>query len=202
MANLFKPLRGGTVTSALEDSAFIPYDVLDAIITILSITASLGLQNRLVAQYWSDQLPRRIHQEAKRLFTILVLIEKDAAIQELFSNGLTDKDLPLARKGNTDVLVSVVTQKEFACFESWSPARVDAFLEKQWHVQAPVIERVGQNLVLDSSCPLPFIEKGEKIGGGNGVWVHQARIHPAHRSDAFAVSTPYHICRVDSHHHA
>ncbi|KAK4464970.1 serine threonine kinase [Cladorrhinum samala] len=187
MTALFRPLRNGTVTSALDDSStFIPLKVLDDTITVPSITDSLGLQQWFRAKYWSDQLPRRIHQEAQRLFAILVLIEKDAAIQELLSNGLTDKELPLARKGNTDVLVSVVTQKEFACFESWSPARVDAFVEKQWLVQAPVIERVGQNLVVDANCPLPFIEKGEKIGGGNGVWVHQAHIHPAHRSDALA----------------
>ncbi|KAK4160905.1 hypothetical protein QBC43DRAFT_303495 [Cladorrhinum sp. PSN259] len=186
MAALVRALERGVVASALNRHAFIPLDVLDNVITIDSIIMSLGLQNRLLAQYWSDKLPTRIHQEAKKLFTILVLIGQDSAIQELLSNGLSDKDLPLARKDNTGVLMSKVTKKDFACFKSWSPARRKVFLYTQWLVQAPVIERVGQNLVLDANCPLPFIRKGKTLGGTYRVDVYQAHIHPAHRSDAFA----------------
>ncbi|KAK3989004.1 kinase-like domain-containing protein [Cladorrhinum sp. PSN332] len=186
---LFRQLKAGIVTSALDDSKFIPLDVLNRTITVESITQSLGPASKLWAYCWSDQLPRQIHQDAKKVFSILVLIGNVPAIHRLLSNGLTDKDLPLFRKDVTDVLISKTTHKEFAVFESWDPVKLDAFLEKQWLVQAPVIEWVGQNLELDDKCPLPLVEKGEKVGGGNGVWVHQARVHPAHRSAAFAAAT-------------
>ncbi|KAK4222697.1 kinase-like domain-containing protein [Podospora fimiseda] len=187
---LFRQLNLGAVTSALDDSKFIPLDLLDKLITLETITQSLRAGSKLVAYFWSDNLPRQIHQHARKVFTVLVLLGKEPTIQDLFADGLTDQDLPLFRKGDTDILLSKRTGREFTSFQSWEPARVQDFIDKQWLVQAPVMDEVGLEFKLEKVCPLPFLPGNEgKVRGGNtGVFVHQVRFHSAHCSEAFAAA--------------
>ncbi|KAK4164676.1 kinase-like domain-containing protein [Cladorrhinum sp. PSN259] len=200
--SIFHQLDNATVTSSINDERFLPLDQRDKIVTIDAITKTVqrpvGGPAKLLSFIWpspSPQLPKQIHQEAKNIFTILVLIGHISEIEGLLNDGLTDKDLPLSRKdNNTDILISKATGREFASFNKWNPPRVKQFLRDQWVVQAPVFEQAGETVHLEQDCPLPFIslsEDGtiEKLNGGaSDVWVHPAQIHPAHRSESFASS--------------
>jgi serine/threonine protein kinase len=172
------------VTSPLGDQVFLPLSDLNDKITRDSIKAQLSYGIRL----FHRGLPDNVFLHAKKVFAILVLIEEPCAIKDLIQEGLTDEDLPLSRKGDSDynVLVSACG-KIFKSFASWDKeSRVRDFLDKQWLVQAPVLDTTGKHIVLDPKCALPFQESVAKARGGFGV-VHQGTLHPAHQQ-GFKVS--------------
>lgn len=188
--SLLKQLMSGTIAPAMDGLQYIPLDVLNKVITVDSITKNLRTGSKLWAYYWSDKLPRQICRHAMKVFAILVLVGKKPAIEDLMNDGLTDKNLRLSRKDNIDVLVSEAAGREFVSFERWSSFHVEAFLQKQWRVLAPVLEHVGQQLVLDENCPLPLLDGNkEGIYEISGSLIRMARFHKAHCSEALAVST-------------
>jgi hypothetical protein len=183
-------LIDGRIDDEAPESNFLPLSVLDNKITQDSIRTQLN------GRILDGTLPKRIFFQAKKVFTILVLIDEPRAVQELIQqDDITDEDLPLSRKGprghrDYDVLVSVHRKKTFHSFASWKElSKVKSFLSQQWAVQAPVLEFIGQHLTLDSQCPFPFIESMEMSAGGGGGVVYRSKIHPAHQR-VFKVCTP------------
>ncbi|KAF4950004.1 hypothetical protein FSARC_13323 [Fusarium sarcochroum] len=136
--------------------------------------------------------------QAKKIFTILVLVDEAWAIANLIrQDNISDVDLPLSRKGSIgnddyNVLVSVKTGKEFPSFATWpKEASVKAFLKEQWVVQAPVLDCFGKHISLDSKCPLALIESfTEAKRGGSGL-VHKCRVHAAHQTIFELNTEPY-----------
>ena len=72
-------------------------------------------------------------------------------------------------------------------FFGWeNEGRVAEFLEKQWLVQAPVLDTAGKHIVLDPKCALPFLDVAKMAGGGFAT-VSKGKIHPAYQQ-GFEVS--------------
>ncbi|KAK0732548.1 kinase-like domain-containing protein [Apiosordaria backusii] len=182
---LYKSLRGGLVTSSLGEMQFLPWNIVKKEVTVDRIHPYLSFGSQLYTWVSDDNLARQIHEQASKVFAILVLIDKPSAIQTLFTkHRLTDKDLPLqpTKNGEHDSLVSSATKKEFLSFDKWGGlAAVDSFLEKQYLVLAPVFNTPGQTLKLHRNHPLPFVECVWKASGSDGVMVHHGRLHPSYR---------------------
>jgi len=164
------------------DSGFLPLSDLNDKITIDSIRTELSSTLR------DDYLPERILRQAKKVFAILVLIEEPEAIKDLVEKDkIMDEDLPLSRMADSkrhkdyNTLLSADGNKVFSSFTSW-PKResVKQFLKRQWEVQAPVLESIGQHLTIESQCPFPFTEIIRRNAGYSG-FVYQSKLHPAHQ---------------------
>lgn len=185
MASLYDQLDQSLLTCQLEArlTQFLPADELDKI-THDHIRAELPWKIQLLY----PSLPNRVALQAPGVFSVLVLIEEPAAIEQLINEGITDEDLPLCRNGDNyqdseyNVLASVGGNKRFPSSMSWGKGSgVRNFLEKQWLVQSPIFDKPGSHFVLDKDCPLPLTEcRTEQARGGMGV-VHKAKIHPAHQ---------------------
>lgn len=185
MASLYDQLDQSLLTCQLEArlTQFLPADELDKI-TDDHIRAELPWKTQLLY----PSLPNRVALQAPGVFSVLVLIEEPAAIEQLINEGITDEDLPLCRNGDNNqdseynVLASVGGNKRFPSSMSWGKGSgVRNFLEKQWLVQSPIFDKPGSHFVLDKDCPLPLTEcRTEQARGGMGV-VHKAKIHPAHQ---------------------
>jgi hypothetical protein len=127
---------------ALWGQEFLPLGTLDSAITRESVQVELpwtrvlqrGLTNKAILQ-------------AKKVFAILMLIGKPLAITELLKKGLIDEDLPFFRKGSdNDKILLSVRGKSFRSFEAWKrEAQVHNFLDKQWIVQALVLDTTGKH---------------------------------------------------------
>lgn len=176
---LFHQLETGMVPCNLAEnklgSSFLPKDIVDELVTTESIAANLSWWDLL----WS--LPNQVHAQAPKLFAVLVLIGQPSAIRKLiYNDNITDNDLPLIREGSDNgAIFDKTRKKKFTSFQSWAPPNVSAFFDKQWIIQAPVLDTAGQNLKLHPNCPLPVKSCTHKISSG-GVTVYQVWLHPAH----------------------
>ncbi|KAF4463390.1 serine threonine kinase [Fusarium albosuccineum] len=165
-----------------EPQDFLPLSDLDDIITHDNVRSQLSWATRLL----SPRLPEKILSQAKKVLAILALMNETGAMKDLINEDICDEDLPLCRNGDKgdsefDILVSPGGGKRFISFSSWpKKTRVAEFLEKQWVVQAPILDGTGQHIVLNWKCPLPLIECIRMAQGGSGV-VSKAKFHPAHQ---------------------
>ena len=177
---LHKRLMEKYIRCSLNNQQFLPLDVIDKEITEENVKAEM---KRKKFNLLNSQVPKNVVQNAKKVFTILVIIGEPNAIKDLLSEEITDDHLPLSRRGGSigdDVLVSS-DGKEFPAFAAWdNDIRVADFLEKQWIVQAPVLDSSGGEVSLDRQCALPFLTV-EEVGNGEFSTVYRSDIHPAHQ---------------------
>jgi serine/threonine protein kinase len=174
----FKQLR----TSFIKDQfggTFIPLDKLNQTITADVISGHLLSRDY---ETFDPELLKKIVERAGKVFAILILTEKENQIEALFTENLTDEDLPLLpTEGDDDnILESGHTRgKYFHAFDSWTDARVSDFLDKQWYVQAPVLGATDEHMILGKKCPMPFIER-ETIRHVPGTVIYRSTLHSAH----------------------
>jgi len=182
---LYKVLRPSLLDSPLGGTGqqFLPLNILDEAITKETVQAEL---QKLPWRSRALQrgLTGKVLQKAKKVFAILVLMGEPLAITGLLPEGLTDEHLPLSRKeGKDDNILVSVRGKTFRSFEAWrNEARVTEFLEKQWVVQAPVLDTTGKHITLDPQSPFPFLQI-EEIGGSRFSTVYKGALHPAHQQE-------------------
>jgi hypothetical protein len=186
---LYDLLRPSLLDSPLGGNGqqFLPLNIIDNVITKETVQAEVPWRNRALIRGLSG----KVVQQAKKVFAILVLMGEPLAITELLPEGLTDDHLPLSQQGgqNDNILVSV-RGKTFRSFESWrKKARVDEFLEKQWLVQAPVLDITGKHITLDPNCPFPF-STADEVGGGRFSTVYKSALHPAHQQGSIVSFSP------------
>lgn len=151
----------------------------------------------LRTQMFHRKLPEKILQQAKMVFAILVLMGEPRAINGLLQEGLTDEHLPLqAKKVNNHNVVESVHGKIFKSFDAWgNEARVEEFLDKQWLVQAPVLDPTGEHIVLDPKCALPFKCIDQKAERGALSIVYKGTLHPAHQKGfKVSIAPPLGVC--------
>ncbi|KAF5005981.1 hypothetical protein FDECE_7607 [Fusarium decemcellulare] len=161
---------------------FLPLSDVDAIITYDSIMAQLSWTTRFLSQ----RVAENILGKAKRVFAILILTREPWVIRGLINEDICDEDLPLRRNRDKEdskhyTMVSPGSGKTFLSFNS-SPKEqgIVDFLDKQWLVQAPILDGSGQQIVLDRKCPLPFIEY-ELFSTGYLSKTYKGKLHPAHQ---------------------
>jgi hypothetical protein len=131
-------------------------DVIDDEITAKNVKFAAPSGLRQVLGISRNGFVDKVVLQVKKVFAILVMISKTDAIKPLLNEGLNDSHLPLAN-GSDNILVSA-NGKTFLSFRLWSSKSRDEFLEKQWWVLAPVVNRRGQHIVLDSKCAMPITD--------------------------------------------
>lgn len=195
-SSLYQRLREGVITGNPQSdddslvSMFLPGDVLAKEVNSDSIAASLSWSDWFLSR-WSNHLPIHASSRCPRVFAVLVLIGQERAIKNLISqDDITDDDLPLScdHPGRASV-VSLKTGKSFSSLKSWPPSSLDAFLEKQWVVLAPIL-KTGQHSALVQSQPLPITRSNLVNYQGGRVFIHQAFFHP-HHADFSAPGLPF-----------
>lgn len=125
---------------------------------------------------------------ARRLFCILLLIEKLESIIHFYREGLYDGDLPLQKKQTDQYLFQLVKSDgvQLSCFSSWNAAYLGQFDERQWWTLAPFLtddsEQHNTSLYryrLDDRAVLPWNNCGSPIPG-HASEVRMIDIHPSH----------------------
>ncbi|KAG0646653.1 Calcium calmodulin-dependent kinase I [Hyphodiscus hymeniophilus] len=179
--SFYQQLDDGLITCPLWNQEFLPLSEVEEKITRDNIRAQLPWSTLLINRGLSD----KIFQCAKKVFAILVLMGEPGTVRDVVEDGLTDEHLPLSRKGGTDGNVLESMQPEprtFKSFATWPSKKVKEFLEKQWHLQAPVLDMTGKHIVLDRKCALPFLAVHE-IYTTILIRVYKGTLHPAHQGD-------------------
>lgn len=148
-----------------------------------------------------DNKPPKI-MSFKKIFVILVLIEKTSSIIRFLEEGVSDLDLPLEKvqKGNNGVLFdlrqSKNKDKELECFRNWTHFSITSFEEWQWTAISPFFHKGSRkdvaHFLLLPSVKLPFTSDSRRgfgqgsefltdIEGGYGR-VFKVDIHPDHHN--------------------
>ncbi|KAI0127542.1 kinase-like domain-containing protein [Xylariales sp. AK1849] len=209
--DLAESIRAALIFTAGRDKKeFLPIDSLDKIITSRSVRQEL---DNLGQSFPTDDLdtatrdiwelrpiPRvktSIKQTTRRkIFAVLVLLQKVETIVAFIKEGLHDSDLPFvlsegSRKGLRQMEVKGKDGKRnpIQSFANWKIAELESFNHYQWQLLAPYFELNGKqnpkvpHYCLDSHTILPFIEDEENThssGGYGDVW--RVKIHPAHHN--------------------
>lgn len=150
-----------------------------------------------------DRLTQRIcgHRPFKRIFALLVLVNKASDIEAFIADDIADGDLPLCKVSRPgSYLFGLARQGDsrnaLRCFETWGPSFIRSFEEWQWTVLAPTFEK-GQrrdvkHVVLSHKHPLPFTKDSrlsvdDRISQGGHSTVFKVEIHPEHHNFSTAV---------------
>lgn len=192
---------------------FIPDGVLDELLDEASVTSEIpGLKyTQSVAEeptLRSESIYQRIHgtkdakQSFKRIFAILILIEKADAILNFIENSIDDSRLPFFDKpARAGLLYSTHgdTETSLSFTWHWHRSASSSFLRKQWVFLAPTFESTPENichyrLSQDHVLPIVYDEGSnvpawEEVQGemmrhlgafGDLPEVTKVRLHPQH----------------------
>ncbi|KAJ3538688.1 hypothetical protein NM208_g5802 [Fusarium decemcellulare] len=124
----------------------------------------------------------------KKIFAILLLIDRKSKIMNFVNEGVCDTDLPLHKvdlnKRKHFRLARKDRDATLNCFLGWKRNETVQFEEKQWTFLAPFFARGNENSLVRYNVPndaiLPFTSYTpiESHGGLNKVF--KAQIHPSH----------------------
>lgn len=188
MSSLSDKLTDACETSVLSNNLkFLPQDTFDELICCSNITAELPNTTWFQSTFsnWFTLKSPYIHQfvfkEARKLFTILVLMERVNIIPELLKQKITDDDLPFEAKKKEESIILQSLSNPSRIIPGISGSSVaERFVEMQWRVLVPIINTCGQHLVLHKRCILPIMEdKKETIYSGRSP-VFKGKLHRAH----------------------
>lgn len=215
---------GRQIRAALQESSwenkckdFLPMDQLELIITRTAVLEELQWNEKeitLVSAILDKKLTSSNAETTRRkIFAILVLINRVASIEDFIAGGIYDSDLPLDirkgvgdREGCFDVYrMSTKPDEEntgtkIRFFESWEETDVESFKTNQWRLLAPwfslVPDKNGSwfHYDLKIDTVLPFIQDvpvdaPETQYGGTSE-VRHVKIHRAHQNLFRVCQTP------------
>jgi serine/threonine protein kinase len=189
---MFKRLKSKYLKCPLSTNRFLPLDVLDEEITEENVRDEIPGK---LANFFKPHLPSTVVRQAKKVFTILVIVGEPQAIKDLLAEGITDEDLPLSRRDGDEDDNNLVScsGKVFSSFADWKDEpRVEYFLDKQWTVLAPVLDFSGSDIKLSMSSALPF-EAVDPVGHNNMVTVYKSDVHPAHQRGLQTTAGKYQV---------
>lgn len=205
-----------------RDKGFLPKAQLDSLVNPESVSREL---NKSLSQTLSTQQikecadavctetevvlsnGKKVIKSFRKIFALLVLVEKSSSIHLFLQEDVSDLDLPLEtlrnggliklRRRNTS---GGPSNEVLHCFSSWSPVRRKEFEEYQWTMLAPFFSQSEYNniahYVLKDQHILPFVftpegedENAEYQGGFGRVFM--VRIHHEHHN----FCTPTHCDR-------
>ena len=175
-----------------NEQFFIPVDVQDRLLTVPCVAKEFERLFPNLAPTERLSYVSRTCSSARKLFAILLGIEKGSSILDFLADGITDSDLPLLnypkRTANASYTLRAKRQIDspIPAIENWAWRDIRHFYREQWWLKAPVFDTLGKHHELEDDCVLPFVEdKGNIIGSVNtgsysDVW--GVRIHPAHQT--------------------
>jgi hypothetical protein len=162
-------------------SPFLSLDDIDEMITKDVLEAKMPLLSWLLDRGRASQ----IVECAKKVYAILWLCGEEELIWDLFAEGLTDDDLPLAKSQmggqyDTSKILESSQGKQFQSFSKLkNDATIDHFLDTQWLVLAPVFTKPGEHICIPQQAPLPFCNI-EKMSPGSKSTVYRGILHAAY----------------------
>lgn len=174
-----------------NEQFFLPVDTQDRLLTAEYIAAEFERLFPNLAPGERSNYVSRICGSVRKLFAILLGIDKGESITDFLADGITDKDLPLvkypARTANSCYTLRTKRRIDspIPAIEKWAWRYVRHFYREQWWLKAPVFDTLGKHYELEDDCVLPFVEDKEgnikniSSGGYSDVW--GVRIHPAHQ---------------------
>jgi len=120
----------------------------------------------------------------RKIFAILILIERAAVIGNFVKDGMCDDYLPVRFTGTWPyrVYCSGDTERRPKCFWGWRRSTLQRFEREQWKVLAPVFTtsaKLDDPPYFGEGTILPFTEKEIKNTGTYGK-VYRVKIHPEH----------------------
>lgn len=145
-----------------------------------------------------QRLTQRIcgNRSFKKMFALLVLVNKLLHIEAFITDDVTDDDLPLCKVYRPNSYLFGLGRKgkphdALSCFGSWGHSSIRSFEEWQWTVLAPIFQK-GQrrdvkHVVLSHKHPLPFtkdsrLDSDNAISQGGHSTVFKVEIHPDHHN--------------------
>lgn len=123
----------------------------------------------------------------RRIFAILVLLEKPLMIRRFLEDKVCDGDLPLTwHEDRMYHRKDYEKKKPLGCFEGWKPLLTKGFDDTQWQVKAPYLstgsdkKRPIVHFVVQPNAILPLTIK-DRVGEGAHGTVFKVRISPGHQ---------------------
>jgi hypothetical protein len=167
----------------LSHNQYLPLDILQKEVTVKSVLAYIESVIRTPTTISNHDLAVKIIQQAKGVFATLIFVGRENAIEELLSEGLIDKHLPLSRRGSgadRNLLCCRDGSKIFETFREWRVTEVNNFLREQCRVQEPVFDIAGSHFTLGRDCALPLEPGWELIGTTGFSRVYKCALYPGH----------------------
>ncbi|KAK1991583.1 kinase domain-containing protein [Colletotrichum falcatum] len=162
---------------------YVPIDVLDELVTMEGIYKELcrSPKHQVLMRGSRRHLAERVvNSNARKLFLVLVLLDRCSDMDKLLKSGLTDNDLPLVKQGHS-FRSDTDRGKSFSLPPKWSGPTADQFLEKQYRVLAPVFGTSGEHRMFHPRRPMPFQNIDESGKEGSNSFVYYAEIRPGHQ---------------------
>jgi hypothetical protein len=183
--------------SKSDFSWIIPKCQLDAIITYENVVSDISLKSPNLSSDEVRTYAAIVVEKAKSLYASLVLSNRNASVQELLDEEISDADLPLMywrpekkQPGSGQTSFSTSKGKLVTSFEAWHEDYKLKFAERQWSTLVKVFD-LGGHYELHKNDLLPFtpLEECEDVHkhGAYGK-VYPARIHPSHHKFKLNVS--------------
>ncbi|KAI0439232.1 kinase-like protein [Xylaria telfairii] len=178
---------------------FIPFGCLESLIQLQSVEEELikclpYTDSHEIKDFAKKicALPTTEEKSYRKIFAILVLIEKADSILEFLREGVHDGDLPLMKLelGNKTVEFGRKPSEgkdphPLKCFKNFSRMNLMNFEDCQWAMLAPIFGRPSQEDVehhdLEDLIVLPFTE-GEEVSEGGFGRISRVKIHPDHHN--------------------
>jgi serine/threonine protein kinase len=204
-----------------QNKYFIPVDDLDSLITYENVKNELRRLGQSKREQDLSSYANIICSNAKKIFAVLLYVDRIEPIFRLIDDGICDEELPFTRcyKSSTaDVMASAgpftLCRRSRKCHRranhrdcgireitNWSQRAIGDFCRDQWLAQAPVFQKLEDGSIphydLNDNVILPFIEDHElqsnqKVSSGySHVWA--VKIHPAHQNLYYLAQAPVSI---------
>lgn len=195
-----------------RNAEFLPMDKLDMIITPVNILEELRWlrigeredQESITLEIWGTfKKEGKKPTTRRKLFAILVMLEKLQTILDFISEGLYDSDLPFTL--HKDSTISRQDARTIEAFQrsDWRINQKDQFTTYQWKVHVPYFDLSYEaqpkvpHYLLEDQTLLPLVghhsssEQPPWNRGGFSV-VRKVKFHPAHyNSKHWRVSNTY-----------
>ncbi|KAF4494391.1 serine threonine kinase [Fusarium agapanthi] len=179
-----------------QQEQFLPICSLRSICNEIAVLTELS---RYFDSEQAKQYTRYVYDQskpAKKIFSVLALINRIELTPTFRDAGFLDQDLPLTKNTGGLELRSRCPQDQRSITLARSPQNVKKICDfslKQWCVHIPSFEMDGngsyEGLVLESGTIMPWESAGQNIITGGYGYVQKIKIHKDHHSFIVALKT-------------
>jgi hypothetical protein len=182
--SLREELTKSLKTCELTGKNYVPFDVIEKTITYDRVKNELP---RGTLTWCGNCRLYSSFPQARRIIAILVFACKLEALQSLLDNGLTDDDLPLRYQSGVGPVSGKRGNRPFASFKRGKfPDLADLFLENQWKVWIPDLNRLLaghlEPSLLELECAFPFLSCDLVYKASHAVYIYKALVPPPHQT--------------------
>lgn len=183
-----------------ERKGFFPDDTFNILINQETVSTEL---RRCLPQFESHTIKRlsgevcRKERPLRKIFSLLVIIDRMTDISRFIEEDVSDLDLPLCKIPYEGSKIFQLARRgepsnqdgSLKCFDRWSALDVWTFEEWQWTTLTPFFHldkhKAVRHFIFPDQIPLPFTADSryggnlDAIQGGSSA-VFKVDIHPAH----------------------